>query len=164
MTFIGLKIWVIISVICVLALLTIYLVLMYMRRVAEKNKKMRDTDSLRKYYSRTEDLKLFEFVSVGALIFTVASLVLAFIPYNPKYYGLYEVNGTVVKTESVLAPDGSNYPVIAARLDTLDEMVVIDDPRAAMIQGESVKLTCERGWVPRAADKITCNLTEVRSD
>lgn len=162
MTFIGFKIWFIVGAICTVALLAIYLVSMYMERVAEK--KLSDGgDENWKYYNRKENLKGIKYISAGSLLCVVVVFLLALIPFNPKYYGVYEVNGTVVKTESVLAPDGSNYPVIAARLDTLDEMVVIDDPRAAMIEGESVKLTCERGWVPHAADKITCNLTEARS-
>lgn len=162
MTFIGLKIWFIVAVICTVALLAIYLVSMYMERVVKKKLGDED-DEWQKYYNRKENLGAIKFISAVALLSTLVISMPALIPFNPKYYGVYEVNGTVVKTESVLAPDGSNYPVIAARLDTLDEMVVIDDPRAAMIEGESVKMACGRGWVPRAADKITCNLTEVRS-
>lgn len=163
MTFIGFKIWLIVCAICTVASLAIYLVSMYMERVAKK--KLGDGgDKWWKYYNRKSNLEAIKFTSAWMLLSIVVVLVLSLIPFNPKYYGVYEVNGTVVKTESVLAPDGSNYPVVAARLDTLDEAVVIDDPRAAMIQGESVKLTCKRVWVPHAADKIVCNLTEVRSD
>lgn len=162
MTFIGFKIWLIVCAICATTLLAIYLVTMYMERVSRK--KMTDSNEWQKHYNRAEMMELFKIMSAGSLLINLVVLSLSLIPFNPKYYGMYEVNGMVVKTESVLAPDGNNYPVVAARIDTLNESVVIDDPRATMIQGESVKLTCERQWVPYAADKIVCDLTEVRSD
>ena len=83
-------------------------------------------------------------------------------PYKTEYWQLYRVSGEAVSVSNVLAEDGgeiTRQPVVT--LDTLDRDVVIDDPRAANIEGKQVELTCKKHWRYQAADRVSCDIYSI---
>lgn len=101
-------------------------------------------------------------ISVFALIIFGFIGAIGLFPYKTEYWQLYRVSGQVESVSNVLAEDGgelTRQPVVT--LDSVDRDVVIDDPRAANLQGKQVDLTCSKSWHYQAADRYSCKIYSI---
>lgn len=111
----------------------------------------------------------WDLVGTGAAVFGViigvtAALFLAIglFPYNPGYWPMYRVEGTVTSVSNVLTEDGgdlSRVPVLT--LDTFGQPITVDDPRAVTLEGKHVALRCDRQWVQQGMDRYSCAIQSV---
>ena len=111
-----------------------------------------------------------EFAGVGmaftgglAFILAGGSLVVGLFPYNPDYWPMYRIEGTVTSVSNVLTEDGGDLtrtPVVT--LDTFDGPLVVDDVRAVNLDGKHVALRCDRHWVYQGADRWSCVIQSTR--
>ena len=102
-------------------------------------------------------------VTLGSII--VILLIVAAIgmfPYETKYLKDYRVSGTVTAVSNVFENAGgemtSSYVV---SIDSLDQPVTLNDPRAVRLLDKSVDLTCNINWNHRAADTYTCRIASI---
>ncbi|HEY4598888.1 hypothetical protein [Corynebacterium sp.] len=111
----------------------------------------------------------WDFVGTGAAVLGViiggmAALFLAIglFPYKPDYWPMYRVEGTVTSVSNVLTEDGgdlSRVPVLT--LDTFDQPITVEDPRAVTLEGKHVALRCDRQWVQQGMDRYSCAIQSI---
>ena len=83
-------------------------------------------------------------------------------PYNPKYWQVYTISGTVNSVSNVLSQDGGDLtrtPIVT--LNQFDTPIAIEDPRAIDLVDKDVTLVCHLEWVYLSADRINCTIGSV---
>ena len=88
--------------------------------------------------------------------------ILSTFPYNPKYWQVYTISGTVESVSNVLSQDGGDLtrtPIVT--LDQFDTPIAIEDPRAVDLVDKDVTLVCYLEWVYLSADRINCSIGSV---
>ncbi len=101
---------------------------------------------------------------VGGALGTITLLVgaLTAFPYNPKYWQVYTISGTVESVSNVLSQDGGDLtrtPIVT--LNQFDTPIAIEDPRAIDLVDKDVTLVCHLEWVYLSADRINCSIGSV---
>lgn len=102
-------------------------------------------------------------LSMAGVVAIIASLM--FIPYDWKYAQMYRVSGEVTRVSNVLQDASgqlTSAPVV--ELDSLPVAVEVENQRAVGLEGKNVTLTCTLNWRYAAADRLVCDLFEVRGN
>ena len=116
--------------------------------------------SFREYSSDAWAGSAFVGGALAALTLLVGALI-AF-PYNPKYWQVYTISGTVESVSNVLSQDGGDLtrtPIVT--LNQFDTPIAIEDPRAIDLVDKDVTLVCHLEWVYLSADRINCSIGSV---
>lgn len=92
-------------------------------------------------------------------LFVLMSTV-ALVPYHPKYWNEYRVEGTVVSVTNMFDEgSGSVSNIQVVELDTMEHPIISDgDLRFITKVGEEVRLTCNINWIFRTEDTYRCRL------
>lgn len=94
----------------------------------------------------------------GSLLAGIAWII-APIPYNPTYWPLYEVSGTIESISNGVAEgDDLTYRVYVVEFEGDSRPYLVDDARITSLQGEQVALKCIVNWNYEAADQWTCDI------
>ena len=101
-------------------------------------------------------------ISWSGLIIFFLLLVAALFPFNPKYWFLSDVDGTVtgLQTQTVITDTGETQLTSESVL-TLDDKteVVVADPRIQNVQvGEEIQLSCSYEFIYGGSDLLKCNI------
>ncbi len=98
------------------------------------------------------------FASLVAFIVAICWII-APIPYNPTYWPLYEVKGTISSISNGIAEgDDLTYRVYVVEFEGDPRPYLVDDARITSLQGQEVSLKCQINWVYEAADQWTCDI------
>ena len=99
-------------------------------------------------------------VPVGLV--TVALTIVTLFPFNPRYWNEYQISGNITSVTNTWDQNSgsvSNTPVIT--LDTYNNPLMLNDERAASLNGEDVTLMCSPNWTFRGEDQYVCRVKEV---
>ena len=93
---------------------------------------------------------------------TVALTIVTLFPFNPRYWNEYQISGNITSVTNTWDQNSgsvSNTPVIT--LDTYNNPLMLNDERAASLNGEDVTLMCSPNWTFRGEDQYVCRVKEV---
>jgi len=114
----------------------------------------------RMYSSDAWAVSAFAFGAVAAFALLIGAI--SGFPYNPKYWQVYTISGTVKSVSNVLSQDGGDLtrtPIVT--LNQFDTPIAIEDPRAVDLVDKDVTLICHLEWVYLSADRISCSIGSV---
>ena len=93
---------------------------------------------------------------------TVALTIVTMFPFNPRYWDEYQISGNITSVTNTWDQNSgsvSTTPVIT--LDTYNNPLMLNDERAASLNGEDVTLMCSPNWTFRGEDQYVCRVKEV---
>ena len=96
------------------------------------------------------------------VLVTVALTIAALFPFNPRYWNEYQISGNITSVTNTWDQNSgsvSTTPVIT--LDTYNNPLMLNDERAASLNGEDVTLMCSPNWTFRGEDQYVCRVKEV---
>ena len=83
----------------------------------------------------------------------------ALAPFNPDVWTIKATEGTVTNVSNTFQEGSGDISVgYVVQLDTLEDTVVVEDPRILNENGNHVSLSCTTEWVPYAQDRLNCNI------
>ena len=93
---------------------------------------------------------------------TVALTIATLFPFNPRYWNEYQISGNITSVTNTWDQNSGSVsatPVIT--LDTYNNPLMLNDERAASLNGEDVTLMCSPNWTFRGEDQYVCRVKEV---
>ena len=96
------------------------------------------------------------------VLVTVALTIATLFPFNPRYWNEYQISGNITSVTNTWDQNSgsvSTTPVIT--LDTYNNPLMLNDERAASLNGEDVTLMCSPNWTFRGEDQYVCRVKEV---
>lgn len=95
---------------------------------------------------------------------TLICAVCALIPFNAKYWNLYETSGTVQSVSNrFVDASGDLTRGYLIELDNGQQMV-LSDSRVLNLEGKKASFTCSYEWVYQSQDRLNCTIRSVSND
>lgn len=90
----------------------------------------------------------------------VLAIIIALIPFNPKYWVLTSYEGTIDTLSSQTVIESKDLtPRYVVTLEGIDEQMITTDPRIMLFEeGEQIEFICGWEWVYGGAERLNCNV------
>jgi hypothetical protein len=140
-------------IIVLLVLLTLVVIAFIVRLISRRTMDV---------YDRENDFFTFVLAALsgGFLVGLIAGL----FPFQSEYWVYSDASGTVAEVSNQFTSGSGNNTSesFILNFESDDRVFLLSDPRASVLTGKTVDLSCTTEWVFRGADRYNCVIAEVR--